>query len=203
MTKRLVVLHSAEVAAMAFASAAAFMRSFGFFVLWLVLGLLSVAMYSYAYFFLRKNVLEGENASNTNNIAERDSDNTNSISRDSELKSTGSKKACDTENYDSCDNCDNYDNNVKNSYGSENDKSESAEENKVVALKRKKVELQNKQILNNYSNNLTNIITCFICGLIHVPWIYYYGIANGVLALVILCRVIKRPQGHPTDKSDF
>ncbi|RFT33823.1 hypothetical protein CG401_04275, partial [Bifidobacteriaceae bacterium NR019] len=34
---------------MAFASAAAFMRSFGFFVLWLFLGLLSVAMYSYAY----------------------------------------------------------------------------------------------------------------------------------------------------------
>ncbi|RFT31730.1 hypothetical protein CG403_06185, partial [Gardnerella vaginalis] len=33
--------------------------------------------------------------------------------------------------------------------------------------------------------------------------IYYYGIANGVLTLVILWRVIKRPQGHPIDESDF
>ncbi|MFU0527955.1 hypothetical protein ACMZ7Q_00925 [Gardnerella vaginalis] len=172
MTKRLVVLHSAEVAAMALASTAAFMRSFGFFVLWLVLGLLSVALYSYAYFFLRKSVLEGKNTSNAtnaneaNNTAELDSTNSSDISSD--VKSIDSNK-----------------------------------ESMALTQERKKVELQNKQILSNYSNNLTNIITCFICGLILVPWLYYYGIANGVLALVILWRVIKRPQGHPTDQSDF
>lgn len=167
MTKRLVVLHSAEVAAMAFASAAAFMRSFDFFVLWLVLGLLSVALYSYAYFFLRKSVIKAKNAYIANNISKIDGANANRTSNDVE--------------------------NIENN------------KDYIITLeqKRKKVELQNKQILNNYSNNLTNIITCFICGFIHVPWIYYYGIANGVLALVILWRVIKRPQGHPTDKSDF
>lgn len=167
MTKRLVVLHSAEVAAMAFASAAAFMRSFGFFVLWLVLGLLSVAMYSYAYFFLRKSVIKAKNAYIENNISNLNGAGANSISSD--VENIGNNKDYIT----------------------------------TLEQKRKKVESQNKQILSNYLNNLTNIISCFICGLIHVPWIYYYGIANGVLALVILCRVIKRPQGHPTDKSDF
>ena len=172
MTKRLVVLHSAEVAAVALASTAAFMRSFGFFVLWLVLGLLSVAMYSYAYFFLRKSVIKAKNAYIENNISNLNGAGANSISSDVENS--------DVENI-------------------ENGK------DYIMTLeqKRKKVELQNKQILNNYSNNLTNIITCFICGLIHVPWIYYYGIANGVLTLVIFWRVIKRPQGHPTEESDL
>ncbi len=167
MTKRLVVLHSAEVAAMAFASAAAFMRSFGFFVLWLVLGLLSVAMYSCAYFFLLKSVIKEKNAYIANNISKIDGAGDNSISSDVE--------------------------NIENN------------KDYIITLEqeRKKVESQNKQILNNYSNNLINIISCFICGLIHVPWIYYYGIANGVLTLVILWRVIKRPQGHPIDESDF
>lgn len=167
MTKRLVVLHSAEVAAMAFASAAAFMRSFGFFVLWLVLGLLSVAMYSCAYFFLLKSVIKEKNAYIENNISKIDGAGDNSISSDVE--------------------------NIENN------------KDYIITLEqeRKKVESQNKQILNNYSNNLINIISCFICGLIHVPWIYYYGIANGVLTLVILWRVIKRPQGHPIDESDF
>ncbi|EIK84718.1 hypothetical protein CJ214_02880 [Peptoniphilus lacrimalis] len=167
MTKRLVVLHSAEVAAMAFASAAAFMRSFGFFVLWLVPGLLSVAMYSCAYFFLLKSVIKAKNAYIENNISKLSGAGANSISSDVE----------------------------------------NIESNKdyimTLERERKKVESQNKQILNNYSNNLINIISCFICGLIHVPWIYYYGIANGVLTLVILWRVIKRPQGHPIDESDF
>ena len=167
MTKRLVVLHSAEVAAMAFASAAAFMRSFGFFVLWLVPGLLSVAMYSCAYFFLLKSVIKAKNAYIENNISKLSGAGANSISSDVE--------------------------------NTENNK------DYIITLEqeRKKVESQNKQILNNYSNNLINIISCFICGLIHVPWIYYYGIANGVLTLVILWRVIKRPQGHPIDESDF
>lgn len=165
MTKRLVVLHSAEVAAMAFASAAAFMRSFDLFALWLVLGLLSVALYSCAYFFLLNSVIKAKNAYIENNISKLSGAGANSISSDVE----------NTEN------------------------------NKEITLEqeRKKVESQNKQILNNYSNNLINIITCFICGLIHVTWIYYYGIANGVLTLVILWRVIKRPQGHPIDESDF
>lgn len=167
MTKLLVVLHSAEVAAMAFASAAAFMRSFGFFVLWLVPGLLSVAMYSCAYFFLLKSVIKAKNAYIENNISKLSGAGANSISSDVE----------------------------------------NIESNKdyimTLERERKKVESQNKQILNNYSNNLINIISCFICGLIHVPWIYYYGIANGVLTLVILWRVIKRPQGHPIDESDF
>lgn len=167
MTKRLVVLHSAEVAAMAFASAAAFMRSFGFFVLWLVPGLLSVAMYSCAYFFLLKSVIKAKNAYIENNISKLSGAGANSISSDVE----------------------------------------NIESNKdyimTLERERKKVESQNKQILNNYSNNLINIISCFICVLIHVPWIYYYGIANGVLTLVILWRVIKRPQGHPIDESDF
>ena len=166
MTKRLVVLHSAEVAAMALASTAAFMRSFGFFVLWLVLGLLSVALYSYAYFFLRKSVIKAKNAY-IGNISNLNGAGANSISSDVE--------------------------NIENN------------KDYITTLeqKRKKVESQNKQILSNYLNNLTNIISCFICGLIHVPWIYYYGIANGVLTLVILWRVIKRPQGHPIDESDF
>ena len=167
MTKRLVVLHSAEVAAVALASTAAFMRSFGFFVLWLVLGLLSVAMYSYAYFFLRKSVIKAKNAYIENNISKFSGAGANSISSDVE--------------------------------NTENNK------DYIITLERerKKVESQNKQIINNYSNNLINIISCFICGLIHVPWIYYYGIANGVLTLVIFWRVIKRPQGHPTEESDL
>lgn len=167
MTKRLVVLHSAEVAAMALASTAAFMRSFGFFVLWLVPGLLSVAMYSCAYFFLLKSVIKAKNAYIENNISKLSGAGANSISSDVE--------------------------------NTENNK------DYIMTLERerKKVESQNKQILNNYSNNLINIISCFICGLIHVTWIYYYGIANGVLTLVILWRVIKRPQGHPIDESDF
>lgn len=167
MTKRLVVLHSAEVAAMALASTAAFMRSFGFFVLWLVPGLLSVALYSYAYFFLRKSVIKEKNAYIENNISKIDGAGANSTSSDIE--------------------------NIENS------------KDYIITLEqeRKKVESQNKQIRSNYLNNLTNIISCFICGLIHVPWIYYYGIANGVLTLVILWRVIKRPQGHPIDESDF
>ncbi|MFU0524449.1 MULTISPECIES: hypothetical protein [Gardnerella] len=167
MTKRLVVLHSAEVAAMAFASAAAFMRSFDLFALWLVLGLLSVAMYSCTYFFLLKSVIKAKNAYIENNISKLSGAGANSISSDVE--------------------------------NTENNK------DYIMTLERerKKVESQNKQILNNYSNNLINIISCFICGLIHVPWIYYYGIANGVLTLVILWRVIKRPQGHPIDESDF
>ncbi|RFT37229.1 hypothetical protein CG399_06060 [Bifidobacteriaceae bacterium NR015] len=167
MTKRLVVLHSAEVAAMALASTAAFMRSFGFFVLWLVLGLLSVALYSYAYFFLRKIVIKEKNAYIENNISNLNGAGANSISSDVE--------------------------NIENN------------KDYITTLeqKRKKVESQNKQIRSNYLNNLTNIISCFICGLSHVPWIYYYGIANGVLTLVILWRVIKRPQGHPIDESDF
>lgn len=167
MKKRLVVLHSAEVATMAFASAAAFMRSFDFFALWLVLGLLSVAMYSCAYFFLLKSVIKAKNAYIENNISKLSGACANSISSDVE--------------------------NIENN------------KDYIMTLERerKKVESQNNQILNNYSNNLINIITCFICGLIHVPWIYYYGIANGVLTLVILWRVIKRPQGHPIDESDF
>ena len=167
MTKRLVVLHSAEVAAMAFASAAAFMRSFDLFALWLVLGLLSVALYSCAYFFLRKIVIKEKNAYIENNISKIDGAGANSISSDAE--------------------------NIENN------------KDYIMTLeqKRKKVESQNKQIRSNYLNNLTNIISCFICGLIHVPWIYYYGIANGVVTLVILWRVIKRPQGHPIDESDF
>ncbi|MFU0538857.1 hypothetical protein ACMZ79_04145 [Gardnerella vaginalis] len=167
MTKRLVVLHSAEVAAMALASTAAFMRSFDFFVLWLVPGLLSVAMYSCAYFFLLKSVIKAKNAYIENNISKIDGAGANRTSSDVE--------------------------------NTENNK------DYIITLERerKKVESQNKQIINNYSNNLINIISCFICGLIHVPWIYYYGIANGVLTLVILWRVIKRPQGHPIDESDF
>ena len=167
MTKRLVVLHSAEVAAMALASTAAFMRSFGFFVLWLVLGLLSVALYSYAYFFLRKSVIKAKNAYIENNISNLNGAGANSISSD--VENIGNNKDYIT----------------------------------TLEQKRKKVESQNKQILSNYLNNLTNIISCFICGLIHVPWIYYFGIANGVLTLVILWRVIKRPQGHPIDESDL
>ena len=167
MTKRLVVLHSAEVAAMALASTAAFMRSFGFFVLWLVPGLLSVALYSYAYFFLRKIVIKEKNAYIENNMSNLNGAGANSISSD--VENIENNKDCIT----------------------------------TLEQKRKKVESQNKQIRSNYLNNLTNIISCFICGLIHVPWIYYYGIANGVLTLVILWRVIKRPQGPPIDESDF